>query len=161
MPSPRETAKGFQDEYRFLSNFYPAVIQLQGIVYHSSEHAYQAYKTVDISKRLHIASLATPGQAKRYWKNKFGEVRYDWDDIKLKVMALVVLAKFRQNPELARMLLHTDNMALIEYNIFHDMFWGVCKCPKHRNQGQNMLGLILGNVRTLLRKEVDNDTATN
>ncbi len=33
MPSPRETANGFHDEYRFLSNIYPARIEHMSIAY--------------------------------------------------------------------------------------------------------------------------------
>ena len=36
--------KGFQGEYRFLSNFYPCQIEFEGLTYFSSEAAYQAQK---------------------------------------------------------------------------------------------------------------------
>ena len=37
----------FQGEYRFLSNFWPAQVVFEGVTYPTSEHAYQAAKTLD------------------------------------------------------------------------------------------------------------------
>src|SRR6185503_14597055 len=37
----------FKDEYRFLSNFYPAPVQFDGIRFPTVEHAYQFARTLD------------------------------------------------------------------------------------------------------------------
>src|SRR4051794_10492805 len=55
----------FQGEYRFLSNFWPAEVVYEGVTYPSVEHAYQAAKTLSIEERKRIASLPTPGEAKK------------------------------------------------------------------------------------------------
>src|SRR4051812_21328901 len=41
----------FQGEYRFLSNFWPATVEFEGIRYPTAEHAYQAAKTLDAKER--------------------------------------------------------------------------------------------------------------
>ena len=42
---PRHEIDYFRKEYEFLSNFYPTKISFDGILYRSSEAAYQAQKT--------------------------------------------------------------------------------------------------------------------
>lgn len=55
----------FTGEYRFLSNFYPAEIELDGEVYQTLEAAFQARKTLDPGERAKIRTAKTPGEAKR------------------------------------------------------------------------------------------------
>ena len=42
----------FQGDYRFLSNFHPAEVEMDGIKYPSVEHAYQAAKSLDKDERI-------------------------------------------------------------------------------------------------------------
>lgn len=42
-----ENVKGFFGKYRFLSNFHVADVWFEGILYPSTEHAYQAAKTLN------------------------------------------------------------------------------------------------------------------
>lgn len=135
--------KGFKDQYRFLSNFYPARIVINGQHYRSSEHAYQAAKTLDRDWRERIAECRTPGEAKRLG-NKAPK-RSDWDTIRLDIMKLVVEEKFKGSPALQRMLLSTGKAPLEETNHWNDTFWGVCK-----GKGTNHLGQILMDVRAML-----------
>ena len=130
--------ESFQGAYRFLSNFWPAEVEYEGLVYPSSEHAYQAAKTIDPEARKAFLDIK-PGQAKR--KGRKVVLREDWEDVKLDVMLDLLRAKF-SNPELTKMLLDTGDRGLIEGNTWGDQFWGVCK-----GQGENHLGLLLMQVR--------------
>ena len=78
----------FQGEYAFLSNFAASEIEFEGIVFPTVEHAFQAAKTLNITKRKEIAALPTPGQAKRAGRSV--ELRPDWEDIKIDVIAFNV-----------------------------------------------------------------------
>jgi len=57
----------FVDQYDFLSNFYPAKVVLDGETYFSTEHAYQAAKTLghvgptaaEVRTRKRIGGAAT------------------------------------------------------------------------------------------------------
>jgi predicted NAD-dependent protein-ADP-ribosyltransferase YbiA (DUF1768 family) len=51
---------GFQKEFRFLSNFWPCKVMLDGVIYNSTENAYQAAKTFDVDERIKINNM-TPG----------------------------------------------------------------------------------------------------
>lgn len=132
----------FSGKYRFLSNFWPCEIEYEGIKYPSTEHAFQAAKTLDIEERKRIAQLDTPGKAKRAGKSV--ELRSDWESIKIGVMREILQLKFADK-KLAQQLLDTGDEELVEGNTWGDKFWGVCD-----GEGQNYLGLLLMDVRTEL-----------
>jgi len=137
-----EVIDSFTGSYRWLSNFEPSVVTLDGQKYPTVEHAYQAAKTFDTEKRLVIANLPFPGDAKKAG-NKL-DIRSDWENVKLEIMEMLVREKFHFEP-LRSKLLSTGTAQLIEGNWWQDVFWGVCK-----GQGKNHLGLILMRVRSSL-----------
>ena len=139
----------FSGSFHFLSNFHPARLMFGGIAYRTSEHAYQAQKTVNDNTRLNISILETPGEAKQY--GKAVKLRPDWDEIKLEKMKAIVRAKFAQNPLLKEKLLATDDVELEEGNTWGDTYWGVCD-----GEGENHLGKILMD----LRKNLNTRTVT-
>jgi ribA/ribD-fused uncharacterized protein len=131
----------FDGEYRFLSNFWMASVEYEAIVYPSSEHAYQAAKTLNKDIRSAFAQITSPGAIK-----KMGQtitLRPDWEDVKISVMRDIVTAKFEQNPELMEKLMATKGRELIEGNTWGDTFWGECPLGKGRNE----LGKILMSIR--------------
>lgn len=135
----------FQGQYRFLSNFYPCPVVLDGVTYPSVEHAYQAAKSLDHAYRLSLLTM-TAGEAKRAGK-AVGRMRPNWEKgLKLSVMRMLLRQKFR-NPDLGKLLLDTAPFALVEENVWGDTFWGVC-----RGKGHNHLGKLLMETRDLLEK---------
>lgn len=128
----------FAGEYRFLSNFYPASVMFEGIIYPSVEHAYQAAKTLDLSQRDQIWSM-TAAKAKRFGRKV--TLRPDWDEVKIDIMKELLVDKF-QHPHLRDWLRATGTEELTEGNWWGDTFWGVCQ-----GKGENMLGKLLMEVR--------------
>lgn len=57
----------FNGKYRFLSNFYPVKVKLDGVTYDSVEHAYQAAKTIDKEERAKFIGI-TAGAIKKIRK---------------------------------------------------------------------------------------------
>lgn len=47
----------FVQEYAFLSNFYPSIVQFEGLNYPTVEHAYQAAKSKEFFFRKLIVAL--------------------------------------------------------------------------------------------------------
>jgi N-glycosidase YbiA len=135
----------FIGEFRFLSNFYPAVVLLDGVEYPTVEHAYQAAKTFDLEWRAEIRSAHRPGEAKRLGQKV--SMRDDWNSVRLVVMLDLLRQKFFLHDDLAALLLETGERELIEGNYWGDKFWGVCN-----GEGQNRLGLALMQVRDELRR---------
>jgi predicted NAD-dependent protein-ADP-ribosyltransferase YbiA (DUF1768 family) len=77
-------------------------------------------------------------------------LRSNWSEVNLAVMLTILFTKF-SNPELAKRLIDTFPLELIEGNWWHDNFWGNCRCEKCKNiQGQNWLGRLLMTVRWYL-----------
>lgn len=136
----------FQDQFRFLSNFVcKNPIVFQGKEWPTVEHSYVAYKTLDKNKREEIRLTKNPGEVKRLGRKL--ELRKDWGFIKLHLMFKLVKLKFKANPEYFVMLKEIDGH-IEESNLWHDNFWGDCKCNKCSTiLGENQLGKILMYIR--------------
>ena len=135
---------GFKGPYRYLSNFWPARVTLDGVEYPSTEHAYQAAKTVDKVTRERIRQCEKPGAAKRMGGS--ANLRSDWEQVKLGVMEDLLRQKFAHK-ELGDLLLGTGHMELVEFNTWSDTWWGV----DAQKGGLNHLGRLLMQVRGELR----------
>lgn len=133
----------FRGEYRWLSNFHLVEVELAGLRFPSTEHAYQAAKTLDIAKRRAIQALPTCRQAKRAGQRL--ELRDDWEQVKVKVMLDLQRQKYAV-PYLREKLLATGDAELVEGNTWGDRFWGVCG-----DTGLNWLGRLLMQVRDEVR----------
>jgi ribA/ribD-fused uncharacterized protein len=131
--------KGFFEEYGWLSNFYEAPIEWDGREYPSTESAYQSAKTLSRNKRLEFTEM-TAGQSKRAGRRL--SLRYDWEEVKERVMYEVCKDKFTRHTELKEKLLSTGDAYLEETNYWGDTYWGVCE-----GVGKNRLGHILMEIR--------------
>ncbi len=144
----------FENEYSFLSNFYPSPITYQGITFPTVEHFFQAMKTLNPAEFIEIKDASTPGKAKRLGRKV--TLRPDWENVKVSIMKVALHLKF-DNMELREKLLATGDEYLVEGNTWHDNFWGSCECEQCGNHGQNMLGQLLMEVR----KEIEEDVWIN
>jgi N-glycosidase YbiA len=136
----------FDGEFRWLSNFSPHPVRWNStLTFPTVEHGFVFFKTRDPRMRELILECPTPGKVKRMGRNL--ELREDWEDIKVHIMHQLVFRKFTQHKDLRRLLIHTGDQPLIEGNHWGDTFWGVCN-----GVGQNMLGIILMDVRNHLRR---------
>lgn len=127
-------------EYFEFSNFYRSQIYLDGRVWPTVEHYYQAQKTTDPVEQERIRQASTPGNAKRIGRRVL--IRQDWEDIKVDVMKRALRAKFTQHDDLKNLLMSTDGQTLHEKSP-RDVFWGV--------YGKDMLGRLLMEVREEIR----------
>lgn len=136
----------FDGDFRFLSNFWFAEFEFKGRKWQTSEHAYQAMKSLDPRYWGVVALAPTPVKAKKL--GNIIKVREDWEKVKGEIMRDILIEKFTQNPELLKKLKATGDANLIEGNTWHDNTWGDCSCEKCRKiQGHNMLGNILMWIR--------------
>ena len=137
--------KEFQGDNRWLSNFTPCEVLLDGIVYPSTENAYQAAKTVVAGERVPFTTM-TAGQAKRAGRKV--TMRSDWDDVKISVMEDLTRQKYSVEP-LKSKLLMTGDAEIQEGNSWGDTFWGICN-----GVGANNLGKLIMKIRSELREAV-------
>lgn len=135
----------FDGEYRWLSNFWPCEIVLEGESYPTVEHAYQTYKTDNMIERMLIRTAATPGIAKKLGKTvkltPIFEQCFDGIPFKRLLMYECLRQKF-SDPELRDKLIATGDAQLIEGNTWNDTYWGVCN-----GVGENHLGKLLMQIR--------------
>lgn len=136
----------FRGPYNFLSNFYEAPVEYDGIKYQNSEAAFQAQKTLNLMMRQRFATM-NPAEAKKM--GKMIALRDDWDDVKVQIMREIVHEKFYQNPDLAKKLVETGDTYLEEGNTWGDRVWGTVY-----GNGMNLLGQILMETRTELQRDI-------
>lgn len=141
-----EMIKKFCDNYRFLSNFYPAPVIYDGVTYPTVEHAFQAAKCLYTKDRLKIKACPTPGAAKKMGRHV--AMRPEWNDVRVNVMRSLLEQKFRI-PTLRDRLLATGDAFLIEGNRWGDTFWGVDNDAE--GTGRNHLGYLLMEIRSGLK----------
>lgn len=132
----------FQGEHRWLSNFWPATVTLDGVIFPSIEHAYQAAKTHP-SQREPFQNC-TAGQAKKLGRTV--EMRADWEQVKVPTMRLLIEQKFAPCTDLGEKLKATGDGKIVEGNQWGDVFWGVCG-----GRGQNWLGRLIMERRAFLQ----------
>jgi hypothetical protein len=136
------------DEHGELSNFATYPIKLDGKVWPTSEHYFQAQKFKDPAERERIRRASTPLEAARLGRSRKLRLRPDWEAVKVEVMRKAVQAKFTQHADLTALLLATGDAKLVEHTP-NDEFWG----DAGDGSGRNMLGRILMDLRAALREE--------
>ena len=112
-----------------------------GIYYRTVEHFFQALKFEDMEHRASIAAMPSPYDAKKEAKQCRDLIREDWLKIRNSVMWTALSWKFRKGTKWGKILLSTAPRELIEWNNWHDNYWGHCICEKCINkEHKNMLG---------------------
>ena len=138
----------FDNIYFFLTNFHRSPVEYKGKIYPTAEHLFQALKTKNKKVRNNIRRASSPGEAKKLGRTI--RLRDDWEEVKDKLMFMVVRLKFLQNPKLNILLKNTKG-DLIEGNCWHDNYWGDCLCYKCKKiKGHNQLGKTLMKVRLMV-----------
>jgi N-glycosidase YbiA len=126
-----------------LSNFAVTPIELDGELWPSVEHYFQAQKTAKPGDSEAIRRARTPRDGKRM--GRIASSRSDWDELKVGVMLHALRAKFTQHPPLRELLLSTGDRPIFEDSPT-DRIWG------YRNGGLNLLGKALMQIRDELRR---------
>lgn len=128
------------------SNFSAFAVEWEGVVWPTSEHAYQAAKFTDPEIASRIQNALSAHDAKKIAHRFEDKMRPDWDDIKVVVMERILVQKLLQHPYIQRKLLETGDMEIVEDSPT-DSFWG--RGPDWK--GENNLGKIWMKLREELR----------
>lgn len=134
-----------------LSNFSRHSVFIDGLIWPTTEHYYQAHKFTHQEHQEKIRCAATPMLAKTLayqLLDKFG--RADWVGIRENIMLSALRAKFAQHPDLATRLLSSGNRQLVELTT-NDEYWG----DPGDGSGQNRLGQLLMKVRSELMSQAE------
>lgn len=138
--------------YGAFSNLYRRPVEFEGVIYPTSEHAYQAGKPRKDAVREWLLSAPSPAllamaaHGLYYW-----DITPGWSTSKLDRMRGVLRAKFTQHADLKEILLSTGTARLVESaNVDNEVnrFWG-----EVNGVGRNTLGVMLMELREQLRGE--------
>ena len=137
---------GEHGDWGEFSNWWPAPIRIDGIVWPTTEHYYMSQKTKDPKLQLEIRRAPSAREAKRLGRKL--TLRKGWDSMKFDVMLKACRAKFNQHEDLKQLLLSTGYRPIHEN--CSDPWWGG---GPHFPEGKNLLGKVLVQVRKELRQE--------
>lgn len=130
-------------EYGEFSNFYRSDFFLDGKMWRTVEHYYQASKfPCDESMTERIRNAKSPKVARQLGRSPSSSFNESWDEIKLDVMAKALKAKFTSSDKLKKKLISTASKRLVEASPY-DYYWG-CGAD---GKGENMLGRLLMQLR--------------
>ncbi|MFC9295806.1 NADAR domain-containing protein [Streptomyces sp. NPDC057011] len=125
-----------------LRNDYPAPITVGEAVYPSVAHAYWALSVAQPGLRAAIAAADTFAEAREI---AAGALRLEgWEHARTAVMTSLLRTKYDQHPELAEILLATNDATVI-YDDADSTFWG-----DNAGRGRNWTGRLLELVRSEL-----------
>lgn len=145
--------KGFFGEYRFLSNFWPAKVFLDGDEYPSTENAYQAAKYKSENREYFMKCTAKEAIKYTHTNPMNNFTPAEWDAVKYDIMKQLLVQKFdtQLNPDNSEKLKATGTRYLEETNYWEDTYWGVHKISRDDGGvGENNLGRLLMETRDSL-----------
>lgn len=135
------------DPYGELSNFASFPILLNGKMWPTTEHYFQAQKFAGTEHEDQIRLEVSPMKAARMGRDRNRPLRSDWETVKDEVMKTALLAKFSQHLELKTLLLGTGDATIVEHTE-NDKYWG----DGGDGTGRNMLGIMLMQIRSELQR---------
>lgn len=138
----------YEQEFYVLSNFSSFSLVWEGEYFATSEHAYHWAKFKDNEPEIAKAIKSTPSAHDAFKLARLlgDRKRPDWEDVKIDIMRLILLAKARQHDYVYKKLIETGDRILVE-NSWRDSEWGWGP----NKDGKNLLGKLWMEVRTTLR----------
>ena len=144
----------------YLSNWWPAPFELDGVLYPTTEHHMMYQKAMlmgDQAIAQEVLQAVSPAIVKAFGRRVKNFSAELWDEKKFEVVLAGNLAKFRAHPDLLKMLLATGDRIIAEAADY-DRVWGIglaANDPRAQDQqqwrGENLLGKVLMAVRQQLR----------
>lgn len=138
-----------RDKYGCFSNFSEHGFELDGAWWVTSEHYFQAQKFFGTPHLEEIRQAKTPKEAAQIGRERSRPLRPDWEQVKDDIMRQAVLRKFETHADIREMLVSTGDELIVEQAPY-DYYWG-CGAD---GSGKNMLGVILMEVREVLRSRI-------
>lgn len=145
----------------YLSNWYLSDFEVNGIKYSSMEQYMMYQKAVlfrDTEAAKHILGISDVGKIKALGRSVKDYDDLVWNGLRQIIVYEGLLEKFRQNDELKKKLLATEQDILAECAV-QDRIWGIGlsmqdekRFDMHEWKGQNLLGFSLVLVRSALQR---------
>lgn len=137
----------YEGEHYMFSNFASFAVEWRGVVWMTSEHAYQAAKFIDESIIGQIRTARSAHDAKKLAHLHEGAMDPLFGERKLDIMKEIVALKLAQHDYIKKKLIATGDRLIVEDSPT-DSFWG--RGPD--GTGENHLGKIWMELRRELQK---------
>lgn len=143
-----EVAAFYEREFYAFSNFSSFMVEWQGEVWPTSEHAYQAARYYEVAPVYYqqILTMKSAHEAYSFMRHNRQAERPEWFNEKRAVMKDIVRCKLQQHPYIQKKLLETGSVTIVEDSPV-DSYWGWGK----NRQGRNELGKIWMELRKELK----------
>lgn len=156
-----EDAVFFWQSDSSFSNWAPAEFTHQGIKFENSEAALMYMKARlfgDAERAVMILKDQRPWYVKRRGREVRNFVNSMWSLVRFEFMTLILVDKFRQNPEMKQELMDTGDKEIVEASPY-DLIWGIGLAPDDNRiynrsnwDGDNLLGKSLMEVRKIIHE---------
>ncbi len=137
----------YESKYYMFSNFSSFAVEWRGVVWMTSEHAYQAAKFEDSEIIEKVKQARSAYDAKTIARSNDDKKIKNFTEIKIGIMEDILRAKLAQHNCVRDALIETGNREIVE-NSHRDAFWGRGPDWQGRNE--------LGKVWMKLRSEIQN-----
>jgi ribA/ribD-fused uncharacterized protein len=140
------------DPNHLLASYSKHAFVLDDFEWPSVEHYYQAMKFDEAEYREKIRQAPHPAEASALGKSRGHQKRKGWKKVSVTYMTRGTYLKCRTHPEVAQMLLNSDQMEIKDISQYN-YFWGSGRDLR----GSNTFGKMLMGVRKKLREEMNKE----
>ena len=102
-----------KDAYGCFSNFAAYPFEIDGKIWRTSEHYFQAQKFAGTGHEEELRLVASPMVVARMGRSRQRPLRKDWETAKDDIMRTALRAKFTQHEDLKKILLETGDASLV------------------------------------------------
>jgi N-glycosidase YbiA len=136
------------EKYGAFSNFAKYSFDVDGRLWPTSEHYFQAQKFKGTVHEEKVRAAPSVRDAAKIGRDRSLPLRTDWEDVKLDAMRAALRHKFAAHPDLVDLLMSTGDEEIVEQTT-DDYYWG---CGSD-GTGLNMLGKLLVELRAQFRPD--------
>ena len=147
----------FIGEYAFLDPWYPTLIEVEGLIFPSVQHAFEAGKTSDFATRERLRT-ASKQEVRQIVQNPAFRLQEGFSEWRVEFMRDLLWWKFTQDVKLASYLVATHPRELIYTNYRGETFWGV---EGKNGWGKNTMGILLMEIRAALIQQIKQQREQN
>ncbi len=143
-PGPNDQIFFYPKEFYVFDNFTSFQVKWKGILWPTSEHAFQAAKFLDIDQTIFrkIKNAKSAHDAQKIAIQYKDRRNKNWSKIKIEIMKDILRHKVNQHPYILRKLIESGDRIIIE-DSWRDDEWGWGK----DKDGENKLGKIWMEIR--------------
>jgi len=139
----------YPKEFYVFDNFAAFQVEYDGVLFSTSEHAYQATKFKKTNSKTYelVKQSRSAHDAQKIANENKNKVDPEWNKYKMSIMKDILRNKIEQHPYVLKKLIQSGNREIIE-DSWRDPTWGWGK----NKDGKNLLGKLWMELREEYKK---------